>query len=149
MTLRLALMTAAASLVVFGNPADAQPQAAQADSEAVRQAEQAADQAVAEARAEVAAEARAEVAAQAQDDDSTAPVTISDVSEGSAVHDTAGGLVGTVESVDDTGAIVSTGRVRAKLPFSSFGRNRNGLIISLTRAQLEAEAQAAAARTPS
>ena len=147
MSLKLGLLTAAASLAVFGLPAGAQPEAPPADA----QAEQAADQAVAEARAEVAAEAGVPADAGAQSDaaDAASPVTISDVAEGSTVRDTAGGLVGTVESVDETGAVVSTGRLRAKLPFSSFGRNSRGLVISLTRAQLEAEARAAAARTPS
>ena len=145
MSFKLGLLTAAASLIVFGLPAEAQPEATPD-----RQAEQAADQAVAEARAEVAAEARAQSIEQQRDSaDAPAPVTISDVTEGSAVRDTAGGLVGTVESVDETGAVVSTGRLRAKLPFSSFARNGAGLVISLTRAQLEAEAQAAASRTPS
>ena len=147
MTLRLGLFTAAASLVVFGLPADAQTEQPAPDA----QAEQAADRAVAEARAEVAAEAHAQRAAQGADGPADAPsaVTISDVTEGSAVRDTAGGLVGTVESVDETGAVVSTGRLRAKLPFSSFARNSAGLVISLTKAQLEAEARAAASRTPS
>ena len=147
MSLKVGLLTAAASLVVFGLPADAQPETAAPDA----RAEQAADRAVAEARAEVVAEAQKESAADARSDtaDAASPVTISDVEEGSTVRDTAGGLVGTVESVDETGAVVSTGRLRAKLPFSSFGRNGRGLVISLTRAQLEAEAQAAASRTPS
>ena len=147
MTFKLGLLTAAASLVVFGIPADAQPEAAPPDA----QAERAADQAVAEARAEVAAEAGVRLGGQGQSerDRAPSPVTISDVTEGSAVRDTAGGLVGTVESVDENGAVVSTGRLRAKLPFSSFGRNSRGLVISLTRAQLEAEARAAASRTPS
>ena len=147
MTLKLGLLTTAASLVVFGVPAGAQPDGAAPDA----RAEQAADQAVAEARAQVVAEAQAEAAGEGQSDraDETSAATISDVAEGSTVRDTAGGLVGTIESVDESGAVVSTGRLRAKLPFSSFGRNGRGLVISLTRAQLEAEAQAAAARTPS
>ena len=62
------------------------------------------------------------------------------------MHDAQGGVVGTVESVDETGAVVSTGRARARLPFSSFGRNGRGLVIAMTRAQFEAEV---AARTPS
>ena len=54
-------------------------------------------------------------------------------------------MVGTIESVDATGAVVATGTARAKLPLTSFGRNNQGLVISLTRAQLEAAAQQAAA----
>jgi hypothetical protein len=141
MTFNSVLLTAAASLVVFGIPSGAQPEATQPDA----RAEQAADQAVADARAEVVAEARADAQAQ-ESGEATAPITISDVRQGSAVHDPEGGLVGTVESVDERGAVVSTGRIRARLPFSSFARNARGLVISLTRAELEA---AAAAQTPS
>jgi preprotein translocase subunit YajC len=72
--------------------------------------------------------------------------TAADVRAGVAVVDTQGGAVGTIESVDAEGAVVATGNVRAKLPISSFGRNAQGLVISLTRAELEA---AASAQTPS
>ena len=70
------------------------------------------------------------------------PATAADVHVGIEVRGPDGGMVGTVESIDAVGAVVSTGNVRAKLPFSSFGRNRRGLVISLTRPQLEAEARA-------
>ena len=145
MTFKCLLLTAAASLVVFGIPAGAEPQATQPKAEAARQAEQAADEAVADARAEVVAEAQAQAEAQGGDDAAT-PATVSDVREGSTVHDTQGSVVGTIESVDENGAVVSTGRARARLPFSSFGKNGRGLVISLSRAELEA---AVAARTPS
>ena len=145
MSSKVLLVTAAACVVVFGIPAGAEPQAAQPQGEAARQAEKAADEAVADARAEVVAEAQAQAEAQSGDEAAT-PVTLSDVREGSTVHDTQGGVVGTIESVDENGAVVSTGRARARLPFSSFGKNGRGLVISLSRAQLEA---AVAARTPS
>jgi hypothetical protein len=93
--------------------------------------------------AAAAAEPAASAAAEA------GPVTeasVTDVREGIQVRDPAGGLVGRVESVDSEGAVVSTGNVRAKLPFRSFGKNNLGLVISLTRSQLEA---AAAAQSPS
>jgi hypothetical protein len=137
MSLKLLLLTAAGALIVGGVPVRAH----QAPEAQVR-AEQEADRAVAEARAEVLAEAQA-AAAQGE---AVMPVTISDVREGSAVHDMQGGVVGTVESVDARGAVVSTGQARARLPFSSFGRNGRGLVIAMTRAQFEAEV---AARTPS
>ena len=133
MSVDLLLIAAAGSLTALGTPDAAQPAA---PSEAQREAERAADQAVAEARAEVVAEARAEAAAEAGADPVVA-VTNSDVQEGSPVHDPAGGLVGTVESVNENGAVVSTGSARARLPFSSFGRNARGLVISMTRAELE------------
>ena len=138
MSLKLLWLTAAGVLVAGGVPVRAQTA-----SEAQVRAEQEADRAVAEARAEVLAEAQAEAAAEGE---AVRPVTISDVREGSLVHDPQGGVVGSVESVDETGAVVSTGQARARLPFSSFGRNGRGLDIAMTRAQFEAEV---AARTPS
>ncbi len=140
MSLKSLLTAGAATLMVAPAPASPPPPSA-GDARARKVGEWAADAAVAEARAEVVAEAQAETQAT-----ETGPVTISDVREGSRVHDTQGGLVGTIESVDESGAVVSTGRARAKLPFSSFGKNDRGLVISLTRAQLEAEVDA---RTPS
>ena len=137
MSFKLLLPAAAAASSLLALPAAAQP----ADDEARRQAEQAADEAVAEARAEVAAEAQA-----ARRGGETSLVTISDVQEGSAVRDPQGGLVGRIESVDENGAVISTGRARARLPFSSFAKNDRGLVISLSRAELEAEV---AARDPS
>ena len=136
MPFRILLIPAAAAM--FGSAFAAGAQQTSRD-----EAEKAADRAVAEARAEVVAEAQA----QAADDAGEATlVTITDFREGSSVRDTQGGLVGTIDSVDENGAVVSTGRVKARLPFSSFGKNARGLVISLTRAQLEAEVQA---RTPS
>src|SRR5688500_9866811 len=113
MSLKLLLFTAAGAALVGGVPLRAQP---------ASPAEQEADRAVAEARAEVLAEARSE-AAQADEAEAPKAVTISDVREGSIVHDTQGGRVGTIESVDENGAVVSTGRARARLPFSSFGKD--------------------------
>ena len=143
MCFRSILSAGAASLALAAFPAGAAPSAGPTVSEALRQAEQAADRAVAEARAEVAAEARARADAGRGE---VMPITISDVREGSPVHDTDGGVVGTIDSVDENGAVVSTGRAKARLPFSSFGRNARGLVISLSRAELEA---AVAARTGS
>ena len=77
------------------------------------------------------------------------PVTKADPADfrtGMQVRDAQGGLVGTVESVDGEGAIVFTGNLRAKLPFESFGKNNLGLVISLSRSELEA---AASAQSPS
>ena len=68
--------------------------------------------------------------------------TAADLRAGIEVHDPAGALVGTVESVDAQGAVVATGNVRAKLPVASFGKNDHGLVISMTRTQLEAAARA-------
>lgn len=71
--------------------------------------------------------------------------TAADITAGAAVRDQAGGSVGTIESVSATGAVVSTGTVRAEIPLTSFGKNGQGLVIAMTKAQLEA---AAGAQTP-
>ena len=67
---------------------------------------------------------------------------VTDFRTGIEVRDTEGGLVGVVESIDGEGAIVFTGNRRARLPFRSFGKNNLGLVISLSRAELEAAASA-------
>ena len=53
---------------------------------------------------------------------------------------------GTVESVAADGVVVATGTARAKIPLASFGKSDRGLVISVTRAQLEA---AVSAQSPS
>jgi hypothetical protein len=69
-------------------------------------------------------------------------LTAADVRAGMPVLDTEGGQVGTIESVEADGAIVATGEARAKLPFASFGRSEQGLVITMTRSELEAAVQA-------
>jgi hypothetical protein len=91
----------------------------------------------------------AETASQTSPEAQADPITAAaatDFRAGLEVRDSNGGLVGTVESVDGQGAIVFTGNLRAKLPFQSFGKNNQGLVISLSRAELEA---AASAKRPS
>jgi hypothetical protein len=72
---------------------------------------------------------------------STTPATAADLRTGATVHDTQGGTVGTIESADASGAVVNTGTARARLPVSSFARDSSGLVIAMTKAQLEAAAQ--------
>jgi hypothetical protein len=67
------------------------------------------------------------------------------------VRDQQGGLVGTVETADATGAVVNTGTAKGRLALNSFGRNSQGLVIAMSKAQLEAAIRAAtpsAAATP-
>jgi hypothetical protein len=70
--------------------------------------------------------------------------TAADVKKGTAVYDQ---KVGTVESVSAKGAVVSTGKVRVPIPVSSFAKNDNGLVISLTKAELDAQAKPATTTT--
>jgi hypothetical protein len=68
--------------------------------------------------------------------------TAADVKAGAAVSDQDGGTVGKIDSVSGTQAVVDTGTVRAKVPISSFAKNDKGLVISMTKAELEAAAKA-------
>jgi hypothetical protein len=108
----------------------ADPGQAPADSSA-----QAADQAATGTQANAAADAGPVV-----------PATAADVQAGATIRDPKGGTVGTVESVSPQGIVVATGKSRVQLPLTSFGKNNAGLIISVTRDELDAQAAAAAAQ---
>ncbi|QPQ54178.1 hypothetical protein IC614_07320 [Allosphingosinicella flava] len=70
--------------------------------------------------------------------------TATDVTAGKAVLDPKGGTVGKIESVNAEGAVVATGKSRVLLPLKSFAKNNVGLVISLTQAELDAQAAASA-----
>lgn len=108
---------------------------------AVDTAEDAADAADVEAQADVGAEAQADVAA-----GPVVAATSADVTAGATVRDTEGELVGTVESVTASGAVVATGKSRVQIPVTSFGKNEEGLVLAMSKAELDAAAEAA---TPS
>jgi hypothetical protein len=82
---------------------------------------------------------------QAQASGQVTAATAADVKAGVAVFDQKGGEVGKIESVSAKGAVVSTGKARAEVPVSSLGKNDKGLVISMTKAELEA---ASAKSTP-
>ena len=63
--------------------------------------------------------------------------TEADVKAGVPVFDQKGGVVGKIESVSAKGAVVSTGKARAEIPVNSFGKNDKGLVMSMTKAELE------------
>jgi hypothetical protein len=69
-------------------------------------------------------------------------VTEADVKAGDAVHDTTGGSVGTIESVAANGAVISTGKSRIQVPLASLGKNDKGLVIAMSKAELDAAAAA-------
>lgn len=92
------------------------------------------------------APAQAQAQTQAQASVQAGPITLAtaaDLRTGAQVHDQAGGLVGTIEATDPGGAVVSTGNARARLTLDSFGRNNQGLVIAMTKAEFEAAAAAA------
>jgi hypothetical protein len=100
-------------------------------------------QAQAAAQPPAAAPATGDAQAAATPPAAASPVraaTAADLHAGVQVHDQTGGVVGTVETADASSAVVSTGTVRARLPLASFGANGEGLVISMTRGQLEAAA---------
>lgn len=95
----------------------------------------------------VAADSEVGVAAEAQAGDTqVVAATSADVTAGATVRDTAGSMVGTIESVSASGAVVATGKSRVQIPVTSFGKNDRGLVLAMSKTELDA---AAAAATPS
>ena len=74
----------------------------------------------------------------------TQAATAADVKAGVAVYDTNGGMVGKIESVSGSDAVVNTGKTRPKIPISSFAKNDKGLVMSMTKDELDATAMKAA-----
>lgn len=74
----------------------------------------------------------------------TTAATAADVKKGSAVYDQSGGTVGKIESVSGKDAVLSTGTTRATVPISSFAKNDKGLVIGMTKAEIDAQAKKSA-----
>ncbi len=70
--------------------------------------------------------------------------TAADLTQGAAVLDRNGETLGTIQSVSPEGAVVTVGSARVLIPSASFGKSERGLVIGATRAQVEAQAAAAA-----
>jgi hypothetical protein len=73
--------------------------------------------------------------------------TAADVKAGVPVFDAKGGVVGKIQSVTPKGAVVNTGKIKAEIPLSSFGKNSKVLVMSMTKAELES-ASAKTAKAP-
>ena len=134
--LNMNALLAATALAIFASPVMAQDAA----------------EAGADAGAEVTTEATTEAATDAAQDAAGATAeaagavvaaTPADVKAGVDVRDTQGGMVGTIESVDANGAVISTGESRVQIPVTSFAKNDAGLVIAMSKAELEAAAKAA------
>jgi hypothetical protein len=80
--------------------------------------------------------------------DRARPATAADVIAGAAVNDRAGIQLGTIESVDASGAVILTAVGRARIPIEAFGKNSHGLLLQITKAQFDASVAQANA-TPS
>lgn len=70
-----------------------------------------------------------------------AKATAADVKAGMSVYDAKGGLVGKVVSSTAKGVVVDTGSVRASVPLSSLAKGDKGLVVGMTKAELEAAAK--------
>lgn len=80
--------------------------------------------------------------------DRARPATPAEVIAGAAVNDSAGVQLGTIESVDASGAVIVTAVGRARIPTEAFGKNSHGLLLQTTKAQFDASVASANA-TPS
>lgn len=70
-----------------------------------------------------------------------AKATAADVKAGATVYDTTGAVVGKVVSSSAKGVVVNTGSLKASIPLSAFGKSDKGLVISMTKDELEAAAK--------
>ncbi len=66
------------------------------------------------------------------------PATPADLKPNASVYDATGAKVGKIVTVTSAGAVVSTGTAKAEIPTASFAKNAQGLVIGMTKAQLEA-----------
>ena len=87
------------------------------------------------------------VPALAQDASAPAAATTSTkVAAGATVYDTAGGLVGKIESVSGDLAVLATEKSKVSVPLTSFGAGDKGPVLAMTRDQIDAQAGAATAQ---
>lgn len=66
------------------------------------------------------------------------PATDADLAKGAVVNDPAGQPVGTIDSISDAGVVLAVGEQRIQVPKKVIGKTDSGLVIAVTRAQLEA-----------
>lgn len=74
------------------------------------------------------------------------PAAPAEIVAGSQLSDSKGEPIGTVESVDAQGAIVASGKTRIRVPLESFGKNSQGLLLGITKAEFEAAVAKATAQ---
>lgn len=68
------------------------------------------------------------------------------VAAGATVYDTKDGVAGTIESVSNGVAVISTGANKVGLPLTSFAVGPKGPVIAMTKAELDAAAGQAASQ---
>jgi hypothetical protein len=67
--------------------------------------------------------------------------TAADVKAGVSVRDQNGAMVGKIESVSSKGAVLNTGTVKVTVPVSGFAKGDNGLVIAMSKADIDAAAK--------
>jgi hypothetical protein len=71
----------------------------------------------------------------------TTKATKADVKTGASIFDTSGNSVGKIESVSAKGAVLNTGKVKVTVPISSLAKSDKGLVIAMTKTEIEAAAK--------
>lgn len=71
----------------------------------------------------------------------TTKVAKADVKAGATVSDSSGNSVGKIESVNAKGAVLNTGKVKVTIPLSSLAKGEKGLLIGMTKSEIEAAAK--------
>ena len=66
------------------------------------------------------------------------PATAADIVAGAAFRDSKGEGIGTIDAVEADGAVVLVGTRRVKVPLDAFGKDENGLLVGITKAEFEA-----------
>lgn len=66
------------------------------------------------------------------------PAKPEDVAAGSEVRDSKGAVLGKVESVSMSAAVVAGTGGKVEVPLEAFGKNNKGLLLALTKAQFDA-----------
>jgi hypothetical protein len=77
-------------------------------------------------------------AARAARQNAAVAATAADIVAGTKLNDSKGEPIGTVETVEADGAVVASGTTRIKVPLESFGKNKNGLLLGITKAEFDA-----------
>jgi hypothetical protein len=67
--------------------------------------------------------------------------TAADVKSGVPVYDSKGDLVGKIVSSTAKGGVLDTGKVKATIPLASFAKSDKGLVIGMTKSEVDAAAQ--------
>lgn len=67
------------------------------------------------------------------------PAKASEVLVQATVYDPSGETVGTIDSVDADGAVVATAVGKVKIPLNAFGKNRQGLLVGVSKKDFEAQ----------